>query len=69
VKGVVFHFNPMYLMFTLPAWLLALNTQWRVPAAIGECSRVYTGHEATGARREALKFVAHRITSAGIAGW
>jgi len=46
----MFYFNPLYLVFSLPALLLALIAQWRVQAAINKCSRVYTGRGATGAR-------------------
>jgi Zn-dependent membrane protease YugP len=46
----MFYFNPMYLVFALPALLLALIAQWRVQAAIGKYSRVRTGRGATGAR-------------------
>ena len=46
----MFYFNPLYLVFSLPALLLALIAQWRVQAAINKYSRVYTGRGATGAR-------------------
>jgi Zn-dependent membrane protease YugP len=46
----MFYFNPLYLVFALPALLLALIAQWRVQAAINKYSRVYTGRGATGAR-------------------
>ena len=46
----MFYFNPMYLVFSLPALLLALIAQWRVQAAINKYSRVPTGRGATGAR-------------------
>jgi len=46
----MFYFNPLYLVFALPALLLALIAQWRVQAAISKYSRVHTGRGATGAR-------------------
>lgn len=46
----MFYFDPMYLVFALPAMLLALIAQWRVKAALNKYSRVYTGRGATGAR-------------------
>ncbi len=46
----MFYFNPLYLVFSLPALLLALIAQWRVQAAINKYSRIYTGRGATGAR-------------------
>ena len=46
----MFYFNPLYLVFSLPALLLALIAQWRVQAAINKYSRVYTVRGATGAR-------------------
>lgn len=46
----MFYFNPMYLVFSLPALLLALYAQWRVQAAVSKYSQVYTGRGATGAR-------------------
>jgi len=46
----MFYLNPLYLVFSLPALLLALIAQWRVQAAINKYSRVYTGRGATGAR-------------------
>ena len=46
----MFYFNPLYLVFSLPALLLALIAQWRVQAAISKYSRIYTGRGATGAR-------------------
>ena len=46
----MFYFNPLYLVFALPALLLALVAQWRVQAAINKYSRVHTGRGATGAR-------------------
>lgn len=45
----MFYFNPMYLVFSLPALLLALYAQWRVQAAVNKYSRVYAGRGATGA--------------------
>ncbi len=46
----MFYFNPMYLVFSLPALLLALYAQWRVQAAVNKYSQVFTGRGATGAR-------------------
>jgi Zn-dependent membrane protease YugP len=46
----MFYFDPLYLVFALPAFLLALYAQWRVQAALGKYSRVHTGRGATGAR-------------------
>lgn len=46
----MFYFNPLYLVFALPALLLALIAQWRVQAAVNKYSRVQTGRGATGAR-------------------
>jgi hypothetical protein len=46
----MFYFNPMYLVFSLPALLLALYAQWRVQAAVSKYSQVYTGRGATGGR-------------------
>lgn len=46
----MFYFNPMYLVFSLPALLLALYAQWRVQAAVSKYSQVFTGRGATGAR-------------------
>jgi len=46
----MFYFDPLYLIISLPALLLALVAQWRVQAAINKYSRVHTGRGATGAR-------------------
>jgi uncharacterized protein len=46
----MFYFDPMYLIFALPALLLAMIAQWRVKAAITKYSRVPTGRGYTGAR-------------------
>lgn len=46
----MFYFNPMYLVFSLPALLLALYAQWRVKSAVSKYSQVFTGRGATGAR-------------------
>ena len=46
----MFYFDPLYLVFSLPALLLALIAQWRVQAALNKYSRVLTGRAATGAR-------------------
>jgi uncharacterized protein len=46
----MFYFDPMYLVFALPALLLALVAQWRVQAAVKKYSGVPTGRGATGAR-------------------
>lgn len=45
----MFYFNPMYLVFSLPALLLALYAQWRVKSAVSKYSQVFTGRGATGA--------------------
>ncbi len=45
----MFYFDPLYLIISLPALLLALVAQWRVQAAINKYSRVHTGRGATGA--------------------
>src|SRR5574341_367248 len=45
----MFYFDPLYLVFALPALLLALIAQWRVQAAVNKYSRVHTGRGATGA--------------------
>jgi len=44
------YFNPLYLVFSLPALILALIAQWRVQAAMNKYSRVFTGRGATGAK-------------------
>jgi uncharacterized protein len=46
----MFYFDPMYLLFALPALLLGLYAQWRVQSAINRYSRIYAGRGATGAR-------------------
>jgi hypothetical protein len=46
----MFYFDPLYLVFALPALVLALIAQWRVQAALGKYSRLFTGRGATGAR-------------------
>ena len=46
----MFYFDPLYLVFALPALLLALVAQWRVQAAVKKYSGVPTGRGATGAR-------------------
>lgn len=46
----MFYFDPLYLLFALPAFALALFAQWRVQAAYSKYSQVYTGRGATGAR-------------------
>jgi len=45
----MFYFDPLYLLFSLPALLLAMFAQWRVQAAINKYSRVLTSRQATGA--------------------
>ncbi len=42
-------FDPLYLLFSIPALLLGLWAQWRVRSAVETWSRVYTGRGATGA--------------------
>ena len=46
----MFYFDPMYLIFALPALVLALVAQWRVQAAVKKYSQVYAGRGFTGAR-------------------
>jgi uncharacterized protein len=41
--------NPLYLVFALPAFLLAMYAQWRVQSAVSKYSRVYAGRGFTGA--------------------
>src|SRR5215467_675845 len=43
-------FDPMYLVFALPALVLAMIAQWRVKAAVNKYSKVVTGRGQTGAR-------------------
>ncbi|MBL8046111.1 MAG: zinc metallopeptidase [Anaerolineales bacterium] len=45
----MFFFDPLYLVFTIPALLFGLWAQWRVQSAVGKYSQVYTGRNATGA--------------------
>ena len=45
----MFYFDPMYLVFALPALLLGLIAQWRVQAAINKYSRIRTSRGETGA--------------------
>lgn len=45
----MFFFDPMYLVFALPALVLAMIAQWRVKAAINKYSRIRTGRGETGA--------------------
>jgi Zn-dependent membrane protease YugP len=46
----MFYFDPMYLVFALPALILGLIAQWRVQAALNKYSRIRAGAGATGAR-------------------
>jgi Zn-dependent membrane protease YugP len=46
----VFFFNPLYLIFALPALLLGLYAQFKVRSAYGQYSRVRTATGATGAK-------------------
>lgn len=46
----MFYFDPLYLLFSLPALLLALFAQWRVKSAINKYSQIRTGRGVTGAR-------------------
>jgi uncharacterized protein len=46
----MFYFDPMYLVFALPALILAMVAQWRVKAAINKYSRISAGRGLTGAR-------------------
>jgi hypothetical protein len=43
-------FDPLYLVFTIPALLFGLWAQWRVQSAVNKYSQVFTGRGATGAR-------------------
>ncbi|HEU5316910.1 MAG TPA: zinc metallopeptidase [Chloroflexota bacterium] len=45
----MFYFDPMYLVFALPAMLLALYAQWRVRSTYGKYSKVANAHNLTGA--------------------
>lgn len=45
----MFFFDPLYLVFTIPALLFGLWAQWRVQSAVNKYSQVYTGRNATGA--------------------
>lgn len=44
-----FFYDPLYLLFALPALVLGLYAQWRVQSAVNQYSRVFTGRGATGA--------------------
>ncbi len=46
----MFFFDPLYLLFSIPALLFGLWAQWRVQSAVNQYSQVYTGRGATGAR-------------------
>jgi Zn-dependent membrane protease YugP len=45
----MFYFDPLYLLFSLPALFLAMFAQWRVQSAINKYSQVRTSRGATGA--------------------
>jgi hypothetical protein len=45
----MFFFDPLYLVFTIPALLFGLWAQWQVKSAVSKYSQVYTGRGATGA--------------------
>lgn len=45
----MFFFDPLFLILTVPAMLLAMFAQWRVQSSVNEYSQVYTGRGATGA--------------------
>ncbi len=44
----MFYFDPMYLVFAMPALLLGFWAQWRVKSAFNKYSRVATASRATG---------------------
>jgi hypothetical protein len=46
----MFFFNPLYLLFTIPALLLGLFAQWRVRSAFNQYSRVRSVSGITGAQ-------------------
>jgi Zn-dependent membrane protease YugP len=46
----VFYFDPMYLLFVLPAMLLGLWAQWRVRSAYAQASRIPAMSGLTGAQ-------------------
>ncbi|MGH2521510.1 MAG: zinc metallopeptidase, partial [Anaerolineales bacterium] len=46
----MFFWDPLYLIISLPALLLAMYAQWRVQATVSKYSQVHTGRGATGAR-------------------
>lgn len=46
----MFYFDPLYLIISLPALLLALIAQWRVQATLSKYSRQPAGRGVTGAR-------------------
>ncbi len=45
-----FFFDPLYLIFSLPALLLGLWAQWKVQSAFNKYSRVRTISGVTGAQ-------------------
>jgi len=47
--GPGFFFDPMYFVFILPAFLLAMYAQYRVRSAYGKWSQVRNSHNITGA--------------------
>lgn len=46
----MFYFDPLYFLFSLPAFLFALFAQWRVQSTVSKYSQMYTGRGLTGAR-------------------
>lgn len=42
-------FDPLYLLFTIPALLFGMWAQWRVQSAVNKYSQVFTGRGNTGA--------------------
>jgi hypothetical protein len=62
----MFFFDPLYIIISLPALLLAFFAQWRVRSALNKYSQVYTGRGATGARVARALLDGYGLNNVGI---
>lgn len=62
----MFFFDPLYLIVSLPALLLALYAQWRVQAAFNQFSRVRTWRGLTGAQVARAMLDEHQLYDVSI---
>ena len=64
----MFYFDPLYLLFSLPAILLVLFAQWRVKAAYSKYTKIPNEHGLTGVQAAQRLLAANQLSGVGIEG-